>query len=96
MKVQVNIRNLPVNVHKCATCPFGNNTDRTLQVQVIERCFTQQTSQVCHGTEGPNREPRSLCRGMRDVQLQIFHRMGLLDEPTDEAWEKARSRIIFG
>lgn len=54
-----------------------------------------EASQICHGTEGPNRKPRSLCRGMRDVHLQVFHGLGFLTEPTDEAWNTKRSRIIL-
>lgn len=28
-----------------------------------------------------------LCRGARDVQLTYFTSMGVIKEPTDEAWE---------
>ena len=92
MNTHLDISNLPVNPKKCKTCPFSNTRDRTLEAKVIERCMAQQTSQICHGTEGPHREPRSLCRGMRDLQLQIFFKMGYLSEATDEAWEGAREQ----
>lgn len=39
---------------------------------------------LCHSR--PSRGPRKLaCRGLRDWQLMIWHRLGIIDEPTDEA-----------
>jgi hypothetical protein len=29
-----------------------------------------------------------LCRGARDLQLQMFAATGFIDEPTDAAWER--------
>jgi hypothetical protein len=40
-----------------------------------------EASQLCHGTDN-----KTLCRGARDVQITIFHRLGVLAEPTDKCW----------
>jgi hypothetical protein len=50
-------------------------------------------SQICHGTEGAGREPRSLCRGARDRMLELFHRIGFIVAATDEAWDKKREEL---
>jgi len=42
-----------------------------------------------HGTQGTH-----LCRGARDMQLTILHRLGLIAEPTDEAFKEASDRIL--
>lgn len=30
-----------------------------------------------------------LCRGARNVQLEVFCALGVIEAPTDAAWEKA-------
>jgi hypothetical protein len=86
--VVMNVKDWPVMRAQCASCPFrvderGRHPDLQLvgriQMQVITRA-----SQICHEVEG------YLCRGGRDYQLMIFHRLGVLVEPTDEAWKQAR------
>lgn len=73
----------PVNKSKCATCPFRDTDDPScLEVRnsVIERITVGAKSQLCHHTG------KTLCRGARDFQLILFHRMGFIPEPTDKAW----------
>jgi len=43
---------------------------------------------TCHGPDLQGKKSNIVCRGGRDFQLQIWHRMGMIDEPTDEALEK--------
>jgi hypothetical protein len=89
------IRTLPVNPSKCRTCPFAEThaTAITLQNRIIDRMLDDGGSQICHGTEGENRKPRSLCRGARDHMLILFYRMQFIDAPTDEAWEAKRLEL---
>jgi hypothetical protein len=89
------ISTLPVNPNKCRTCPFTqtNPTAIALQNRIIDRMLDDGSSQICHGTEGANREPESLCRGARDLMLTLFYRMQFIDAPTDKAWDEKRREL---
>jgi hypothetical protein len=89
------ISTLPVNPNKCRTCPFTQShaTAIALQRSIIDRMLDDGGSQICHGTEGPNRRPKSLCRGAREQMLTLFFRMGFIDEATDEAWNVKRREL---
>ncbi len=68
---------------KCKTCLFHNENSRLcneVKVRVLN------ASQMCHQPRGSNRPETHLCRGARDFQLEIFSRLGVIKEPTDEAW----------
>ncbi len=86
------IQDLPVSAKMCPTCPFARSHEQAveLQSQVIARMLRDGASQICHGTEGPERQPNTLCRGARDQMLTLFHRMQFIDSPTDEAWDAKR------
>jgi hypothetical protein len=84
---------MPVMPASCKTCPFGPDGDPVLRAKIEHRVIVE-ASQTCHSTGvalDPPRPDTHLCRGARDHQLQFFHRIGFLDEPTDAAWER-RSR----
>lgn len=68
----------------CKTCPFGTNGDPGLRDVVSRRVLTE-ASQHCHGSGWP--VATHLCRGARDLQLEVFHTLGVLAEPTDECWK---------
>jgi hypothetical protein len=80
---KVLVSELPVMKAHCKTCPFrpnehGHFTDGKLANRVIERTlFNGQ--QICHGTEGPNREGRNRCKGAFDFLLPIYEAIGLKD-----------------
>lgn len=88
------VKNFQVMGKRCPTCPFGEQgeKDRVADIanMVRQRCISQ-ASQICHHPRLHGKKETHLCRGARDFQLQIFHRLGVIDEPTDEAWEKARN-----
>jgi hypothetical protein len=73
---------------KCATCPFGPNGDQRLRAEVELRTMTE-ASQICHHPRVHGKKETHLCRGARDHQLQVFHRIGMLESATDEAWDHA-------
>lgn len=81
-----NIAGFKVNKERCHTCPFNEHGDRDTRHEVEGRCF--KGSQMCHGTDN-----KTLCRGSRDHQLQIFYRMGIIKEPTDACWEKRQKEL---
>jgi len=91
------IRNFSVMQRQCATCPFRNNakgrqTDSKLVAEIQQRCLTE-ASQTCHHPRLKGRQETHLCRGARDYQLQIFYRLGILEEPTDRCWSETHSGI---
>ena len=87
------ISQMAVNKVKCPTCPFGDNGCRQVRASVEKR-IVSEASQTCHHTGSIHGKPDTrLCRGARDFQLELFHRMGFLDEPTDEAWDAKRKEL---
>ncbi len=90
------ISQFPVMKQKCATCPFntedkGRHNDPEL-VDKIKQRILSQTSQICHHPVLSDKEESHLCRGARDYQIEIFKRIGFLEEATNEAWEKKRKQ----
>lgn len=84
---------LPLTAAPCGSCPFGPNGVEEVATSVKQRILTQ-ASQTCHSTGAIHgRRDTHLCRGARDFQLQILHRMGLLSAPTDDAWDEACVRL---
>lgn len=81
------IRNWPVMAAMCESCPFKEGGDRELRNRVMERTILQ-ASQICHHPALRGKRQTHLCRGARDEQLTILHRLGLLPEPTDAAFEE--------
>ena len=82
---------MPIMSEMCATCPFREDGDDPSEVRnsVMQRVLTE-ASQTCHSTgiaHGKQHDTH-LCRGARDFQLKIFSRLGVIEAPTDEAWEE--------
>lgn len=78
---------MPVMAAMCATCVFLPEIeaqDPDLADSVKRRLL--KSSLHCHSTGYP--VGTHLCRGARDWQLQVLYRLGVLEAPTDEAWEK--------
>jgi hypothetical protein len=78
---------------KCASCPFREGGDKELANRVLARTILQ-ASQICHHPALYGKKQTHLCRGARDEQLTILHRMGLIPEPTDRAFMEASERIL--
>ncbi len=82
---------MPIMPEMCATCPFREDRDGVDEVRtgVMQRVLTEG-SQTCHSNGIANGEPHDshLCRGARNFQLEVFARLGVIKEPTDEAWDK--------
>jgi hypothetical protein len=74
----------PVNAVQCSTCVFRPPRDGGIHLTPARHAEIRQNllngiNQICHHGS------KSICRGGRDYQLEIFHRLGLIDAPTDEA-----------
>lgn len=79
----------------CATCPFRPGSKYAFLKDDLTRSALTAGSRICHSTGSRNAinhrtgKPPLLCRGARDIQLRHFHSVGVIAEPTDEAWSKA-------
>lgn len=80
------ISGLKVNKTRCATCPFNENGNREIRQTVESRAL--QVSQMCHHTNNT-----TLCRGSRDLQLELMYRLGVLKEPTDTCWDETWEKL---
>ncbi len=84
----------PIRRSKCATCPFRKRSPYRYLVDELTASALSEASRICHSTGsdsgiyGDTGKPDRLCRGARDVQLGVFHGLGFISEPTDEAWDE--------
>jgi len=90
----INITDFPVMPTKCKTCPFrvdenGRHQDPHF-VSRIQTDVISHASQICHHPRLSGKQETHLCRGARDFQLEIFHRLRFIESPSDEAWEQQR------
>lgn len=96
----IDTSNFPVMAHQCSSCPFrtdkkGRNLTPELASKIMVQVMTE-ASQICHHPRLHNKEETHLCRGARDYQMMVFHRLGVIDAPTDEAWNRTLDRIKEG
>lgn len=83
----------PVMPAKCKTCPFNEGGCLEVRQRVQERTL-QGIGQTCHHTGMIHGRPDThLCRGAREYQKELFVRLGLLRDMSDEAWDEARARV---
>lgn len=79
---------------KCKTCPFRLGSPYAFLASDLADSAMNSASRICHSTGSRNAinhhtgKPERLCRGARDVQLQMFAALGVIEAPTDEAWQK--------
>lgn len=84
---------IPVQPKKCTTCPFRLGSKYAYIAGDLAESAITKASRICHSTGSNNainrrtRKPPRLCRGARDVQLQVFTATGVISAPTDEAWQ---------
>ena len=93
--------NQPLRATMCQTCPFRPGSKYEYLREDLELSAKLESSRVCHSTGSDNAInkhtgfPPHICRGARDVQLEFFTQLGILDAPTDEAWNDAREQCGF-
>lgn len=74
---------------KCKSCVFRPEKDGGIELTPsrrieIQAYLLQGVNQLCH-----HDEDKTICRGGREFQLQCWHRMGIIEEPTDAALREA-------
>lgn len=81
---KADVSKLPVMATYCKTCPFKPNENGFPQNVSLANAVTERTlfnsQQICHGTEGENREPRNRCYGSFEHNSDIYEKMGLYKE----------------
>lgn len=89
--------NLPVRKTMCGTCPFRDESPTAyLKADLTEASMKE--SRICHSTGTNNAFHQRtgikshLCRGSRNVQLDVMCAAGVITESTDEAWNDQRVR----
>jgi len=93
------IGNIPLRATMCGTCPFRPGSPYAYLADGLAESALNHSSRICHSTgqdNAINRRtglPAHLCRGARDVQLQAFCALGVIEAPTDEAWNQARVKV---
>jgi hypothetical protein len=83
---------MPVRKSPCLTCPFEGKEPAQLRnlADYERRCITLQSQHLCHSADN-----KMICRGGRNLVLRSLLAMGLITEPTDEAFD-AVSRFYLG
>jgi hypothetical protein len=96
---RISIKNWPVRKATCHSCPFRLNaeTGREQDPQLASEIQTRllEASQVCHAPREFGNPEYQVCRGARNWQLQIWHRLGVLDEPTDKDWDRKQKALPY-
>jgi hypothetical protein len=94
----MNSRDMPLRETKCATCPFKAGSKYACLANDLAASAMTEASRICHST-GTNAIHRRtgkkphLCRGARDLQLNLMAALKVISEPTDEAWNEQRVKI---
>lgn len=80
------MRTYPVQKSSCRTCPFAGKEPLIIStsnfIEYLENLMGNG-QHICHSTS------RNICRGGRDIQLRWLCKIGMLDEPTDAAFDRA-------
>lgn len=88
---------IPLRKSMCSTCPFRAGSPYASLVESLAHSALSE-SRICHstGSNAINRKtkiPEHTCRGARQLQLARMHAMGVIEDPTDAAWNKKRVAI---
>lgn len=78
----------------CATCPFRSGSKYANLASALTRSALTSASRICHSTGANNAinrrtgKPPEICRGARNIQLKYMADVGVIDAPTDAAWDR--------
>lgn len=89
------LADMPVQSHACRTCPFEGEEPIDLEPERLQHYTASlvnlEASHLCHSANN-----QKICRGGRNIQLRVLTTMGMIDEPTDEAFAKASEEAKGG
>ena len=72
---------LDVQPERCKTCPWRVGNQEL--ITKITAKVLNHSNHICHNHD------TKVCRGSRDVQIQVFHRLGVLEVPTHQGYKRA-------
>lgn len=89
---------LPLRKTMCATCPFKPGSKYADLAETLAKSAITDGSRICHSTESNAINTKTLlaphlCRGARDVQLDVMANCGVVSDATDESWNAQRVKI---
>jgi hypothetical protein len=87
-----NLRTYPVQDKPCKTCPFAGKTPLILPESDLLIYYENLLGNGQHFCHSANNE--KICRGGRDIQLRWLCSMGMLDKPTDKAFNEAINEAL--
>ncbi len=94
MKLDRNdLRTYSVQEKPCKTCPFAGKTPLPLSESDLVTYYQNllgNGQHFCHSVDN-----KKICRGGRNIQLKWLCAIGMLEEPTDEAFDRAVGRSSF-
>lgn len=93
MNLDVNdLRTYSVQDKPCKTCPFAGEKPLVLPTLDFTEYYENlmgNGQHICHSSNNTK-----ICRGGRDIQLKWLCSIGMLDIPTDEAFDKAMDEAL--
>ena len=82
---------------QCTTCPWKSDRDRleltAEEMAMLTKMVLSEANIRCHHAAFSGKAETKICRGARNLQLKVFHSLGVLDEPTDACWSATLSKI---
>lgn len=89
---------LKVRKTMCDSCPFRRGSKYQFLASDLTDSALNEASRICHSTGktgilGDTGKPELLCRGARNIQLQVYAGIGFIESPTDKAWDKKRKEL---
>lgn len=88
-----NLADMPVQKSPCRTCPFEGSEPVDLTPEAykdyIEAIVKLRSQHLCHSAQN-----QAICRGGRNLTLRVMCTKGLIEEPTDQAFDRVRRQIL--
>lgn len=93
MEKKRQLRHMAVQGKPYKTCPFAGKQPVDLsplrQLEITRNIVELRGQHFCHSADN-----KKICRGGRYLQLRVLYAIGLLDTPTDEAFNQAMDRAL--
>ncbi|MCC3459788.1 MAG: hypothetical protein EAZ73_09065 [Oscillatoriales cyanobacterium] len=86
------LRTYPVQNKPCKTCPFAGETPLILPESDLVMFYKNLLGNGQHFCHSANNQ--KICRGGRNIQLQWLYLIGMLDEPTDKAFDETMNEVL--
>lgn len=89
----MDLSKMPVQNNPCHTCPFEGREPIELEperyAEYAAKIVNLESQHLCHSARD-----KKLCRGGRNIMLRVLCMRGLITQPTDAAFEAARTEAL--